>query len=407
MKVLCSSTPMEGVFAPFVPLGKALLAAGHDVVVATGPDLEQRVRREGFAAAVAGPAAMEGAMAAMADPAVANAPRGEHWPFGAAMFGAVIAPAKLPALRQLADDYQPDLIVHAEVDVAAPLLAAERGLPSVTYGFVQPLDPNMLAALAERVAPLWRSAGLNPDPYAGIYRDRYLDPCPASLQGERGPAAAAAEPIRPEVPGDPAASLPEWAATLGGRPVVYLSLGTVPLFNQPDKFETLLADLAHEDLDLVVTVSELNDPAALGPQPAKVHAERWLPLAPLLSCCDVVVCHAGSGTTLAALTAGLPLVLVPQGADQHTNADACQRVGVARVLYGDAVTSTAVRDAVMAIVEPESPEQSMARRIAAEIAAMPAATEVVQRLRVRCNRLTESSAGHHTRCVRGITQSNF
>jgi UDP:flavonoid glycosyltransferase YjiC (YdhE family) len=119
------------------------------------------------------------------------------------------------------------------------------------------------------------------------------------------------------------------------------------------------------------------------------------------------VCHAGSGTTLAALTAGLPLVLVPQGADQHTNADACQRVGVARVLYSDAVTSTAVRDAVMAIVEPESPEQSMARRIAAEIAAMPAATEVVQRLRVRRNRLTEPSAEYHTRCVGGITQSSF
>ncbi len=74
MKVLCSSTPLEGVFGPFVPLGKALLAAGHNVVVATGPDLEQRVRREGFATAVAGPAAMEGAMAVMADPAVANAP---------------------------------------------------------------------------------------------------------------------------------------------------------------------------------------------------------------------------------------------------------------------------------------------------------------------------------------------
>lgn len=321
-------------------------------------------------------------MAAMADPAVVNAPEGEHWHFGAAMFGAVIASAKLPALRQVADDYRPDLIVHAEVDVAAPLLAAERGLPSVTYGFAQPLDPSMLAALAERVAPLWRSAGLNPDPYAGIYRDRYLDPCPASLQGERGPAAAVAEPIRPEIPGDLAASLPDWAAALGGRPVVYLSLGTVPLFNQPGKFETLLADLVHEDLDVVVTVSELNDPAALGPQPANVHVERWLPLASLLPCCDVVVCHAGSGTTLAALTAGLPLVLVPQGADQHTNADACQRAGVARVLYRDAVTSTAVRDAVMAIVEPESPEQSTARRIAAEIAAMPAAIEIVQRLRV-------------------------
>ena len=70
MRVLCSSPPMEGVFTPFVPLGRALLAAGHEVLVATGPDLQARVAREGFATAVAGPSAMEGAITAMADPAV-------------------------------------------------------------------------------------------------------------------------------------------------------------------------------------------------------------------------------------------------------------------------------------------------------------------------------------------------
>ena len=42
IKVLCSSTPMEGVFVLFIPLGQALVAAGHDVVVATGADLEPR-----------------------------------------------------------------------------------------------------------------------------------------------------------------------------------------------------------------------------------------------------------------------------------------------------------------------------------------------------------------------------
>ena len=76
MRVLCSTTPMEGVFAPFVPLGKALLAAGHEVLVVTGPDLLPRVAREGFATRAAGPTAMEGAMAAMGDPAVAAAPEG-------------------------------------------------------------------------------------------------------------------------------------------------------------------------------------------------------------------------------------------------------------------------------------------------------------------------------------------
>ena len=55
MRVLCSSTPMEGVFMPFVPLGRALLAAGHEVLVATGPDLQSRVAGDGFATAVSRP----------------------------------------------------------------------------------------------------------------------------------------------------------------------------------------------------------------------------------------------------------------------------------------------------------------------------------------------------------------
>ena len=380
MKVLCSSTPMEGVFTPFVPLGRALLAAGHEVLVATGPDLEARVAREGFEVAVAGPTAMEGAAAAMADPAAVNAADGEHWHFGGAMFGAVIAPAKAPVLRQLADDFQPDLVVHPPVDLAAPLLAAERGLPSVTYGFGQVLEPQLLDALAERVAPLWRDAGLEPDPYAGLFRCRYLDPSPPSMQGHRGPATGVAAPIRPEVPGDPAAPLPEWVGTLGDRPVVYLSLGTVPFFNQPERFLTLLAELAHADIELVVTIGELNDPAALGAQPANVHVEQWLPLAPLLPHCDAVVCHAGTGTTLAALTAGLPLVLVPQGADQFTNAAACELVGVARVLPPATISSTAVRDAAIAILQHDSTEHEVARRIAAEIASMPSAIEVAHDL---------------------------
>jgi UDP:flavonoid glycosyltransferase YjiC (YdhE family) len=380
MKVLCSSTPMEGVFTPFVPLGRALLAAGHDVLVATGPDLQTRVVGDGFVAVVAGPTAMEAAITAMADPAVADATAGESWHFAAAMFGSVIAPAKLPMLRQLVNDFRPDLVVHPPVDVAAPLVAAEYGLPSVAYGFGQVLEPQLVAALSERVAPLWREAGLNPDPYAGIYRGRYLDPCPPSLQLDRGPAARDAEPIRPEVPGDPRAVLPRWATSFGERPVVYLSLGTVPLFNQLDKFVTLLAELAHEDLELVVTVGQLNDPAGLGPQPANVHIERWLPLAPLLPRCDAVVCHGGSGTTLAALSVGLPLVLVPQGADQFTNAAACQRTGVARVLAPDVITSTAVREAVAAILRAGSTERAVARRVATEIAAMPSATEVARHL---------------------------
>ena len=379
MRVLCSTTPMDGVFGPFIPLGRALAQRGHEVIVATGSNLQRAVEDNGFDYAEAGLAAWDGVRAAAEDPKVKAAPAGDRIAFPAAMFGSVHPAAKLAPLHELAASRSIDLVVHPPVDLAGPLLAAEIGLPTACYGFGQPFDSHVVAAMAERIRPAWVSAGIDADPYGGIYRGRYLDPRPPSLHaGDDVPAAGGTFAIRPEIPGDPCAALPPWAAALGERPAVYVSLGTAPLFNQPEKFAPLLAGLADLDLDVVVTVSNLNDPAALGASHANVHAERWLPLAPLLPRCDVVVCHAGTGTTLAALAAGLPLVLVPQGADQFDNAHACERAGAARVLPPDEVSATAVRHAVGAVLDSRSPERTAALRLAGEIAAMPPATQIAE-----------------------------
>jgi UDP:flavonoid glycosyltransferase YjiC (YdhE family) len=80
------------------------------------------------------------------------------------------------------------------------------------------------------------------------------------------------------------------------------------------------------------------------------------------------------------LVAGLPLVLVPQGADQFDNARACERAGAARVLMPDQVVPSAVGDAIDAVLRSDSTERAAARRLADEIAAMPAAAEVAEAL---------------------------
>ena len=191
--------------------------------------------------------------------------------------------------------------------------------------------------------------------------------------------AAIAQPIQPATPGEREDALPRWASRLGARPVVYVTLGTVPIFNRPDGFGPLLAGLADVDADVVVTVGTDTDPAELGPQPANIHVERWLSLAALLPRCDAVVCHAGAGTTLAALSHGLPLVLTPRGADQFPTAAACRAAGAARTLAPDQISPARVREVVVAVLD-DAAYRDAARRIQSDIAAMPAPTEAADLL---------------------------
>lgn len=376
MRVLCTSTPMEGVVIPLLPIAEALRSRGHDVMIAVGPDVTERVEQSGFAPTVIGPSAMEAVMQAFGDPAVAAA-AGADAIFGAAMFGGVFAPALLPELRSIADEFGADAVVHPPVEMASPIVASERGIPSVTYGFGQVLPAEMVTASAARVAPLWEAAGLAADPHAGMYLDCYLDPCPPSLRLGAAAPARLVQPIRPEIAGSSTEALPAGIAGLGRRPVLYVSLGTVPLFNQLATFDMLLEAVTEEDLDVVVTIGPNNDPDALAAVPSNVHVHRWLPLRQLLAHCDAVLCHGGSGTTLAALHAGLPLVLVPQGADQFENALACEKAGTAKVLRPEALDSAAVRDAVLAVIGDSSAERLAAQGLAQEIAAMPAAGDAV------------------------------
>ncbi|MFF2550868.1 glycosyltransferase [Nocardia sp. NPDC058058] len=377
MRVLCSTTPMEGVFAPAVPLARALRARGHELLVATAPQLRSRVEAAGLPFAQAGLNAPDAAAQAVGLPEFRAG--AQPWRIGAVMFSRVMAPAKLPELREIAKDFAPDLVLHAPVDLAAPILAAEIGVPSVTYGTGLPLEPELIAAMAEWVAPLWHSSGLEPDDHAGLYRHGYLDPIPPSLRPDLGPARAIALPIRPAVSGQHDDELPDWATGLGGRPVVYVSLGTVPIFNQPAAFEPLLRGLAHLDADIIVTVGTETDPTAIGPQPGNIHVAQWLSLAALLPRCDVVLCHAGAGTTLAALTHGIPLLLSPRGADQFPTAAAVRHAGAARVLPPDRVTPAAVAEEVRLLLT-EDAYRSAAERIRSEIARMPAPAAAVDEL---------------------------
>ena len=116
-------------------------------------------------------------------------------------------------------------------------------------------------------------------------------------------------------------------------------------------FRAILDGLAGERFDVVVTVGPSGDPEALRPYPDNVRIERFIPQSFILSRAAVFVSHSGSGATLGALRAGVPMLAIPQGADQFLNAERIVDTSVGIRLMPDEVSAGAVRDALRVLLD--------------------------------------------------------
>ena len=110
------------------------------------------------------------------------------------------------------------------------------------------------------------------------------------------------------------------------RPRVYLTLGTVS-YGAVEILRRTALEIAALDVELLVAVGPAGDPALLGELPDRVHVERFVDQADVLRRVDLIVHHGGTGTVLAALEAGLPQLILPQGADQPFNAKVVAQAG--------------------------------------------------------------------------------
>ncbi len=135
-------------------------------------------------------------------------------------------------------------------------------------------------------------------------------------------------------------------------------------------FAAILAALRDEPLNLIVTVGRDQDPAQFGPQPGHIHIERYIPQTLLFGRCDLVLTHGGSGTVMAALTHGLPMVIVPITADQPENAERCAALGVAQVIPLATLSAERLAEAVCTVLGQARYRQA-AERVRDEMVAMP------------------------------------
>jgi UDP:flavonoid glycosyltransferase YjiC (YdhE family) len=369
VRVLFASTRGVGHFNPLVPFLESALRGGHEILVAGPPALAPTIEPTDYPFWQG-----EDPPADELDATWARVPQVPPEQANQIVIGDIFARlnvrAMLPALREALAEWTPDLVIREQSEFASAIAADEAGVPHARLGIsLTGLDRDFLG-LAEPGLEEQR-----PGIAQTIWASPYLTLFPAALDDPEAEWPADVHRFRD--PAEPASDkpLPDWWED-DSLPIVYVSFGTVvggtPMAK--DLYGAALRAAAELPARVLVTVGRELDIDALGPLPPNVHVERFVPQADVFGHASVVVTHGGSGTTLGALAAGLPLVVVPLFADQPDNARRVEAVGA-----GVVAEPPGMGEAIEAVLS-EPKLARAAQRMAQEIAWLPPTDEAFDEL---------------------------
>jgi MGT family glycosyltransferase len=163
-------------------------------------------------------------------------------------------------------------------------------------------------------------------------------------------------------------------------PVLLVSLGTA-YNDRPEFYRTVLSSAADRPWRVVLAVGGA-DLEALGPVPANVEVHRQVPQLAVLRHARAFVTHAGMGGTMEGLHFEVPLVAIPQMAEQRANADRIAELGLGTVLQPEGITADTLWTAVESVATDERVRERLAWMRGEMTAAggAPAAAAAVERV---------------------------
>ncbi|WP_447007676.1 glycosyltransferase [Saccharothrix isguenensis] len=377
MRILFSSLQTHGHTYPLVPLAIAARELGHDVTFVTGAAFADALTPHGIEHVTGGIGMREAFAAAQEDipPERGQAVRQHVIPL---VFGSVLPRRFAADLKPVIAARKPDLVVHELANAGAGLAAKAAGVPALCHSFGRMWRPDDIGAHAQ--APLAEVAaelGVEvPSDDLMVLGNPYVDICPPSVQDPaflaRSPKRIELRPVPFAEPGD----LPSWV-TAHREPLVYLTLGTA--FGDAGVLRTAIEGLGAVDARVLVAAGPTVEVDSLGEVPDNVVVVPWVPQADLLPHVDLVVHHGGSGTTLGTFGVGAPQLLLPQGADQFSNAEMVVGAGLGDRLTGADLTAEAITAKARRLLADEA-VRGAARAIADEVAAMPSPHDVARTL---------------------------
>jgi UDP:flavonoid glycosyltransferase YjiC (YdhE family) len=291
------------------------------------------------------------------------------------IFAGLNVQAMLPSLEAACEEWQPDVLVREEAEFASAIAAERHGVRHARLG----ISLSGLEELALEVA----GASLDDLHHRiaeRIWNSPYLTTVPARLEDPELTQRPVTHRFRGPATGEP-------LAEGDARPLVYVSFGsiagTMPMADA--LFAAVFEAAAELPAQVLLTLGQRDaDIDALGPMPPNLQVAAWVNPADVLPQASVAVSHGGFGTTLGALAAGVPLVVVPLFGDQPDNARRVEAVGAGVVVWPEGadvpmrggLDPTALRDVVATVLEDPA-YRRVASELAADMAALPPADEAL------------------------------
>ncbi|GHC96420.1 glycosyl transferase [Nocardiopsis terrae] len=413
MRVLFTSYAEKTHFFTMVPLAWALRTAGHDVRVASQPELVDAITSTGLPAVPVGrdhgisrvlaafPRLREKIGEGKLPPFDrADAPDEDlTWDYLRSGFDDVVLSwfriMNDPMVEDLvgfARSWRPDLVIWEPGTFAAPIAAEAVGAVHARllwcvdfYGRTRSLytrlrDQQPPGAAGDALATwLDRTARRHGARFSETMTHGHftIDQLPPSLRMNTGYRYV---PMRHSV-FNGRSVIPPWLWAPPERPRVCLTLGmsaTERLAGYSVSVGELVESLAELDAEIVATVAE-KEQDALGTLPDNVRVESFVPLHALLPHCDAVVHHGGFGSTFTAIASGTPQVAIPQQLDAPFTARRLAAQGAGIHLTTAQATGDRVRDAVTRLLTDPAYQRGT-DRLRAEMMAQPTPNALVPSL---------------------------
>lgn len=378
VRVLFASTRGVGHFNPLVPFASAFLRLGHQVLVAGPPSLAVSVKSAGFDFWLFDEPA-EHELAEVWERVPSLPPDEANAAVVREIFGRLDATAGLPRLREACDAWRPDVVVRESNEYGSAVAAELHGIPHarVAIGLAR-MEELTLRLAAKPLDTLRGSVGLPGDPLAeALRRSPYLTMFPLSFEDPEGGEQPHTLRFHDPAWDVAAGELPDWWSD-PEPPLLYVTLGSVAgeMEMTAGVYRAAIEAVADLPVRVLLTVGHGANLDAFAQMPSNVHVERWTPQADVLSRASAVVCHGGAGSTLGALAAGLPIVVVPLFADQPHNARRVAAVGAGVAV---APEPRAIRDGISRVLENESYREA-SEILAAEMRSNPSTDTAVESL---------------------------